>query len=380
MKRRELASLFTVSFKKWLDDGAPIRAAALTFFVILPLPSLLLIVVTIFAVFSGHSTATQQLIQIISSLAGPVVAELFRELLASAMSPFSTVWSSITVVGFSLAGAIGAFAILRNAMNVIWEVKLPKTRGLLERIRQTIGPFLLVSFLGLIVIAGTAMSTAVFSAIRIYSINQTLTLISLTIAQILLSFSLSSVLFAIIYKVLPDREVHWRDAVFPAAIAGVAFTVTNYVLGYYIQTFTVTTIIGAAGALIIILIWAYILNQIVLFGAEFSKVYATNFGSHSKLHPTLSAVLKPLEIAGEKIEDATLGPLTEAPEKTAEKAEVTATAKPEVQAEEKEEAAKTKEPTAETKEKAAEPENPEAGVVEFSVRIKSPRKKRQSEE
>ncbi len=379
MNRRELASLFKVSFKGWIGDNAPIRAAALTFFIILPLPSLLLIVVTVFAQFSGQSTATQQLIQIISSLAGPVVAELFKELLASAMSPFSTVWSSITAVGFTLAGAIGAFAILRDTMNVIWEVKLPKTKKLLDRIRQTIGPFLLVSLLGLIVIAGTIISTALFSAIRVYSIDQALTLISLTTAQIVLSFGLSSLLFAIIYKVLPYREVHWRDVAFPALMAGVAFTVTNYILGAYIQTFTVTTIIGAAGALIIILIWIYVLTQILLFGAELSKVYATSYGPHPKLHPTLSAVLKPLEVAGEKIEEAAFGPPPETPEKAAEKDEAEITAKPEVE-EEKKEAVKTQEPTLEMKEEAAEPENPDEGVVEVSIRIKQPRKKRKSED
>ncbi|MGA2385869.1 MAG: YihY/virulence factor BrkB family protein [Candidatus Bathyarchaeia archaeon] len=382
MNRKELVKLFKDSFKGWLGHGAPIRAAALTFFIILPLPSLLLIAVTFFAQIYGQGAATQYLIQQISSIAGPVVAQLFKELLASATSPFATVWSAITAVGFSLAGGIGAFAILRDSMNVIWEVELPKTKKLAVRIRQTIGPFLLVSSLGLIVIAGTTISTAVFSAIKLYSINKVLTLISLTAAQIVLSFGLSAVLFAIIYKVLPDREVHWRDVAFPAMMAGVAFTVTNYILGTYIQTFTITTIIGAAGSLIIILIWIYILNQIVLFGAELSKVYATTYGPHPSEHVITATekIFDPLEKAGEKIEDAVLGPLAESPEKPAEKAETQPAEKPEVQVDKKEETAKTEASPVEKKQKEAEPENLDEGVVEVSVKIKPPRKKRESEE
>ncbi len=130
MNRNDLAKLFVASFKGWLQDNAPIRAAALTFFIILPLPSLLADCGNCSGIFYGQTQAIQQLIQQISSLAGPVVAELFKELLASAMSPFTSVWAAITLVGFSLAGAIGAFAILRDTMNVIWDVQLPKTKKL----------------------------------------------------------------------------------------------------------------------------------------------------------------------------------------------------------------------------------------------------------
>ena len=381
MNRKELTNLFKDSFKRWLVDNAPIRAAALTFFIILPLPSLLLIVITVLAAFSGQAHATQQLVQQISSLAGPIVAQLFKQLLASAMSPFTSVWAALTVVAFSLAGAIGAFAILRDSMNVIWEVELPKTRKIGDRIRQAIGPFFLVSSLGLIVIAGTAISTSLFSAIKLFSIDETLTLISITTVQILLSFGLSTLLFAIIYKVLPDEKIHWKDVMLPAALAGVAFTVANYVLGVYLQTFTVTTVIGAAGSLIIILMWTYILNQILLFGAELSKVYATTLGPHPEQHmnPEAGKILKPLEKAGGKIMEAVLGRLPEIPEKSDEKTEAEAAFEPQVQVQKKGEPPKIKESTADAKEKGGDPETREEGVLEINIKIKPPHKKPKDE-
>ncbi len=339
MNRKEVFQLFKASFKNWQANNAPIRAAALTFFIILPLPSLLLIVEAIFALFYGQTQATQHLIQQITALAGPTVAGLFKELLASSTSPFSSIWVAITTVGFSLGGAIGAFAVLRDTMDAIWEVKSSKTRSFTRMVRRRIGPFVIVSVLGLIVIAWTGIATILFGAIRLLSINETLTLISITIAQILLSFALSTLLFAITYKMISDAKVHWRDVILGAVVAGVAFTVTNYIIGKYVETFSVTTIIGAAGSLMIILLWIFILNQIMLFGAEVSKIYATTSPNHSREHlpPTAEKIVKHLEIAGKKIEQATKGNVLEPVEKAVEKPKAEEAAeKTEIQTEKKE--------------------------------------------
>jgi membrane protein len=284
MNKRNIVILFKTSFRNWLADNAFTRAAALTFFIILPLPSLLLIAVSFLAQFYGQTQATQQLIQSITSLAGPSVAGLFRELLSNAMSPFTSLWVAITVVAFSLAGAIGAFSVLRDIMDVIWEAKFPLKQKLTARIKQKIGPFFLVSSFGLIVIAWTVIASPKYGAISYFSINSTLALVVFTIAQILLSFSLSALLFALIYKLIPEIKIHWIDVIWPAIVTSIPFTFTNYILGVYVQTFIITTIIGAAGSLMIILLWIFILNLIILFGAEFSKVYASTFGPHKREH------------------------------------------------------------------------------------------------
>ena len=321
MNKKDAVALFKTSFKDWQEDNAPLRAAALTFFIILPLPSLLLIVEAFFALFYGQTQATQQLIQQINALAGPSVAQLFNQLLTSSTSPFLSVWPSITIVAFSLAGAIGTFAVLRDTMDVIWEVKAVAVKQKLRvRIEQRIGPFVLVSALGLIVIAWTGIATPLFSVIKFYSINSTLTLVTIWIAQIVLSFALSTLLFAMIFIFIPRVKVQWQDIVLPSVITGIAFTVTNYVLGLYLQVFTVTTIIGAAGSLLIILLWIFILNLIVLYGAEVSKVYASAFGARQTEHlpETVEKTLKSLEKAEERIDLATGANIVEAQEKSAD--------------------------------------------------------------
>ncbi len=101
-------------------------------------------------------------------------------------------------------------------------------------------------------------------------------------AQVILSFGIATLLLAIIYKMIPEARVHWRDVTLAPIVTGIAFTVTNYIFGTYIQTFTVTTLLGTVGALLIILLWIFVLNQIVLFGAELSKVYSSNVDEHAR--------------------------------------------------------------------------------------------------
>jgi membrane protein len=309
MNRRDLINLMKTSFKDWREDNAVLRAGALTFFIILPLPSLLLIVIAIFGQIYGPTQAVHLVVQQITALAGPAVASLFSQLLEGATSPFSFTWASFGLVAFSVVGGIGAFAVLRDTMDVIWEAKLPVKKKLSEKIQEKIGPFILVSLLGLIVIAWTGIATGLFSEIRQHSTNATLTFISITIVQVGLSFALSTLLFALIYKEIPQVKIHWADVNIASVITGVAFTLTNYIFGVYIQTFTVTTIIGAAGALLIILLWIFILNQIVLFGAEVSKVYATTIGPHPNEHIPGRAqrFVFPIEKAAELLEEATKG-------------------------------------------------------------------------
>lgn len=251
------------------------RAAALTFFIILPLPSLLLIVIAIFSQFYGQGQAFQQLIEQITLVAGPAIAGLFSQLLESASTPFTSVWASVISVVFSLAGAIGAFSVLRETMDVIWRVRIPKSKGLITNVRQKIGPFVLISSLGLIIIAWAGFATILFNSISLTSIG-------IKLLEILLSFALSTLLFSVIYKLIPQAKVEWQDVLLSSLVTGLAFTMVNYLFGSYVQMFPVTTIVGAAGSLIVLLIWIFILNQIVLFGAELSKVYAITFGSYSK--------------------------------------------------------------------------------------------------
>jgi membrane protein len=173
-------------------------------------------------------------------------------------------------------------------MDFIWEIPPPpKKRTLMARVRRNIRPFLLVSAVLIIIIALTGIMTVILSSVGsvIVPLTGGLTSYFLRILQIVLSFILATILFALIYREVPDTEVTWGDVKIAAVMIAVVFTITNVLFTWYVQTFTITSVAGAAGALMILLIWLYIMNQFMLFGAEVSKTYAIRLGSQEKLKP-----------------------------------------------------------------------------------------------
>lgn len=135
------------------------------------------------------------------------------------------------------------------------------------------------------------------------STNRSFTVVVNASAQVILSFGIATLLLAIIYKMIPEARVHWRDVTVAAIVTGIAFTVTNHLFGTYIQTFTVTTLLGTGGALLIILLWIFVLNQIVIFDAELSKVYSSNVGEHARQHlpATFEKIVEPIEKARKEL-------------------------------------------------------------------------------
>jgi hypothetical protein len=168
-------------------------------------------------------------------------------------------------------------------------------------------------------------------------------------------------LLAIIYKEIPEAKVHWRDVALASFVTGIAFTVANYIFGTYVSTFTVTTVVGAAGSLLIILLWIFVLNQIVLFGAEVSRGYATTIGTHAQQHlpPTIARLIEPLEEAGRRIEEVTKETV-----ETTQK-EATPTPTPEL------------EPRKAVSTPLVEAEKTESAKLEIDVKFTPPKKKKQ---
>jgi membrane protein len=280
MKKGEFAGLLFRTFIKWHKQDATLRAAALTFFVILPLPSLALIAIEVLALFYGQEQALEQLIVQVTAFAGPSVANLLRELLLDAQSPLTSLFGSVIAVAFAVSGAMGALSVLQKSINRIWEFKPPK-RSRVEFIKEKLFPSALIIGLGIIVLVWTAVSTVLFgvAAFIIDPLFGGLAGFLLRILQIILSFALGTLLFAIVFKSLPEIIIQWKDVWLAAVITGVVFTILNYLFGFYLSLVQITTIAGTAGTLIILFLWIYVTTLFILFGATFSKVYAQSYGS-----------------------------------------------------------------------------------------------------
>jgi membrane protein len=284
----QLAGLLFSTFTKWQKHDATLRSAAMTFFTIMPLPSLALIAVAVLAQVYGQQGAMQQLIAQVGSFAGPTIANLLSELLLNAQSPLTGGLESFLAVVFALAGLLGAFSVLQKSIDTIWEIRA-EARGRTAFIKEKVLPFILIIVIGAIVVSWTAVSTVLFGAV-VFFLNPVLGVFTpylIWILEVVLSFGLGTMLFAIIFKELPETKVEWRD-VWPAALLTAAiFTALNYFFGLYLSLVQVTTLAGTAGSLIVLFLWIYLVNLFILFGAQFSKVYAQAFGSHHNKPPVL---------------------------------------------------------------------------------------------
>ena len=224
-------------------------------------------------------------------------------------------------------------------------------------------------------IVWTGVASRLFNLITLYSINDTLTIVALTAAEVLLSFGVSTLLLAIIYKMIPQATVHWHDVGLASIVTGVAFTVANYIFGSYVQTFPITTVAGAAGSLLIILLWIFVLNQIVLFGAEVSKTYATTVGVHARQHlpSSVKNIIEPITRAGQAIEHATKGPVeptTKSEDKKEPSEQVPTAPKTPASEEAKQEPQLPPEQT----------EDHQHGSIEVNIKVKLPPKEQSEEE
>jgi membrane protein len=204
---------------------------------------------------------------------------LFSQILANAENPLTSFFGSLIAIVFTLGGALGAFSVLVKSVNDVWEINPARLR-FKENIKEKMEPFLLIGSAGFVVVVWTAFSTVLFNIVFVTNPTGVFVPILLRIMQIILSFGLGTLLFAIIFKYLPEIHVEWRDVVLAAVITSFVFTFLNYIFGIYVALFPPTTIAGTAGSLMLLFLWIYLANWFMLFGAQLSKIYAATFGSH----------------------------------------------------------------------------------------------------
>jgi membrane protein len=292
MKRlKDIPKLLKLTFDEWNNDGAPRLAAALAYYTAFSLAPLLVIIIGVFGIFVSETAIRSQIIREVANSVGTPAAEMVQGMIDSINQPGQGLIS--TILGFAalILGAMGAFGNLQTALDIIWDVD-PKARKsgikylLIDRF-LSFGMLLLVGFLLLV---SMVMST-VISAVSTFVVSQIVGVEFLfqTIAFVL-SFGVITLLFAMIFKFLPHTYVRWRDVWIGAAVTSALFTVGKTLLALYLAHSSPASAYGAAGAFVLILLWIYYSAQIVLFGAEFTQVYARRYAPVADSKPATAEV------------------------------------------------------------------------------------------
>ena len=262
----------------FINDEALSRGAAIAFYTVTSIGPVLLIVVAIAGLAFGQDAAQNALTAQLSGLMGRQTAEVLQAAVASAASKSSGIVATIIGIITLIVTASGVFVEMQTALNVIWKAT-PKGTTVSQLIRARAASLGLVAALGFLLMVSLVVSTALTTFGNYLDSILPFGKIIMTVLNGIVSLALISFLFAAIYKVLPDRDLEWGDVVVGAIVTAVLFTIGKSLISWYIGSSAVASSFGAAGALIVLLLWVYYSAQIFLLGAEFTKVYANGHGS-----------------------------------------------------------------------------------------------------
>ncbi len=279
MKLKAFVELARSSASEWSEDNASRLSAALAYYTIFSLAPLLVIIMAIVGLVLGREQAGGQVAQQLESVLGPQMASALQGIAQSAQSPGSGIVAG--AIGFIvlIVGASGVFYELHSSLNTIWEVQRKSAKGIMGVIKTRLSSFLIIFVVGLLLLVALALSAAISAFGQYFSGTIPGMSYLLQGANFVLSFVVIGLLFAIIYKMLPDANIRWSDVWVGAGVTSLLFVIGKLLIGLYLGKSTVASPYGAAGSLVILLAFIYYSAQIFFLGAEFTQIYANKFGS-----------------------------------------------------------------------------------------------------
>jgi membrane protein len=271
---RDWVNLLRAATNSWLADRAPSMGAAIAYYTVFSLAPVLIIIIAVAGLVFGKQAAEGALFDQIAALVGKESAGAVQALLRSASGTASGIIA--TLVGFFalVVAATGVFGEIQAAFNVIWKTKPAKDAGLWKLVKVRLRSLALIVGIGFLLVVSLVLS-ALLEGFSFY-LNEILPGLPFVLngLNFLLSLAMSTVLFALIFKILPDALVEWRDVWIGAAATALLFTIGRHLISLYIGSSGVSSVYHAAGTLVLLLVWIYYSAQILLFGAEFAKAYS----------------------------------------------------------------------------------------------------------
>ena len=278
---KEIWKFIVKVFEQWSDDKAPKLGAALSFYTMFSLAPLLVIIISLAGFIFGEDAARGEIVSQIDSLIGRDGAEIVQTALKNTQDPESGLIALVISLITSFIGSTIVFVELQDSLNMIWKVKPKPGRNLIKGlIRDRLTSFAIVIGTGFLLLVSLVIS-ALLSALSNFITDSFagFPLWILELINIIISFGIIYLLFAMIFRVLPDVHLRWSDVWVGALVTALLFVLGKYLIGLYIGTSTLGSTYGAAGSLVILLLWIYYSAQILFLGAEFTQVYAQRFGS-----------------------------------------------------------------------------------------------------
>lgn len=299
MHPKKIWNLISKSAGMWVDDYAPSMGAALAFYALFSMAPLLIIVIAVAGLFFGPDAARGEIVAQMQDLIGLEGALAVQGVLKNANEPAQSILATVVSLVTLLVGATTVFAELQSDLDRIWRVPAVVTRsGLWNLLRARLLSFGLV--LGLVFLLLISLVVSALTAAFGKWSNGVLAdwTITLEVINFGVSFGVTILIFAMIYKLMPRARIAWRDVWVGAMVTAFLFAIGKFLIGFYLSTFGVASSFGAAGSLVVLLVWVYYSAQIFLLGAEFTWVYSHEYGSRKTLAELEPVVAVPSRSGG----------------------------------------------------------------------------------
>jgi membrane protein len=271
-------SLLKDAFNDWMEDKALRLSAALAYYSVFSIAPLLVIAIGIAGLVLDDAAVRGQLSKTLSSYVGPIAAQGAEAMVKSAAQPGHGLAATLIGFGTLMIGAGGVFGQLKDALNSIWEVKSLSGSGIRGFIRERLLSFGMVLVIGFLLLASLLATTAVAGLSHFLEARFALPYFVWGFLNFAISLALSTTLFALIYKILPDAKIEWRSVWVGAGVTALLFELGKFGLSFYLGRESTASSFGAAGSVVLLLLWVYYASCILFFGAEFTQVYARAAG------------------------------------------------------------------------------------------------------
>jgi membrane protein len=290
MSPKQVWRLLKSAFQAWNQDKASRLAAALAYYTIFSIAPLLILVIAIAGFFFDTNAVRGQLMGQIESLVGNNGAEFLRTALDNANRPGqNSGWiATLVSIVLLLVGSTGVLVQLQTALNDVWEVQADPERGLGNILRKRLLSLGMILVIGFLLLVSLVISSFISGFSSYFSTIAPGLDSLIQILNFVVAFGITTLLFALIFKYVPDVVITWGDVWFGAIVTALLFSIGKFVIGLYLGNSGFASSYGAAGSVIILLVWVFYSAQILFFGAELTQVFAQRFGS--QIRPNKYAV------------------------------------------------------------------------------------------
>jgi membrane protein len=278
-KLKDIWEVSKSTLKKFSEDNAIYYSASLSYYTLFSLPPIIIIIITVAGAFLGDETISKEIYENMEESLGHDATEQIKVVVENTQKSSSSFLAKIVGVATLIFASTGIFTAVQNTLNIIWEVKARPKNNILKFLKDRLFSFLLIILLALILFSSTLIQTVLIAGLQYFESHLPhITVILIQLVNFIIPLAVLTVFFGMIFRYLPDVKIQWKDVWTGAFITAILFTLGKFFIGLYLGHTNLGSAYGAAGAVIVMLVWVFYSSTLIFLGAEFTHEYAKKYG------------------------------------------------------------------------------------------------------